>query len=47
MNKKWIRVLVTLAVIAALIVVLVLASGGTETFEEKYKELLALINIAE
>ena len=38
MNKKWIRVLVTLAVIAALIVVLVLASGGTETFEEKYKE---------
>ena len=38
MKKKWIRVLVTLAVIAALVVVLVVASGGTETFEKKYQD---------
>ena len=36
-QKSWIRILIVLAVIAALIVVLVLASGGSQDFSDKYK----------
>ena len=37
-QKKWIRVLIVLAVIAAVIVVIALASGNVETYEDKYKD---------
>ena len=37
-QKKWIRALIVLVILAAVIAVIALASGGVETFEDKYKD---------